>query len=941
MPMLQADAAEAARSISVAESRKGASARPLPADGPVIATTSARGKVADAPRGRPSSAAASSTGMKSKTNNTKVGGNGGGGGTKTAGAKVVAAKQTARPSTATSSSRTGAKHGRAVGLEELQAAAAATSAADETYTVKQLRLLEAEMSHLRATIDVLLESRGVPAGENGPITSSGLLVGGATLSTPAVDDERASLAVARHEEHLSLGLVSSTLNDKHRHDRRVAALRKESALLSNPKTMADASRADYTRDPLSMLMGRVAAAEPTPFILPNAVDLDAAEPPQRRPSFNKTKNTSRASASGSASVVGGGGGSRAGSRASSRANSPTGSPANKVKEFTNAAMTTTAAEPAALILLERTHMPAASPAARPASAPHAHFEHLSATEMKARKLASEQAVALPAGLAGRRSASTNAAPLSKAELDAKYSGLPGLKKATVATTSLKGFAFAGHAPGMSIRESNVWRMVEEKRAKEAEALKWKFTAQRIAPATADIGLFARIMAKNEERRRIEHDRKAAYAAAHFKPFTIVTAHCDEAAARLAAKRAEADLALQRELAASRVFTPNPVPASTSNPDSMFFRILQREADRGERTSAAARALAATSSLPPRMASGVVEDARKAAAKLAEREAAEKAEQLNATFHANPIPDLAGMYATFKGSCERARVAVTSAWRAVETKPFSFDAPERVAGEKARHDALIREYELVTSRSMDLRKMSRAFADGAELVDGVHPPARRYTGGTHGTLGVNPFLEGNMLMGHASARFAESRRPASAPPQTITEKLSKSSAPPAAMTKSVKLKALAVQAKLRGQQEAALRAELNQESIGAYNKKCNARFTPLFEDLERTRVPIPLAWQQDSVTAAASARAIAFRAKSTALAKIIQDRVASVADRPLMMLSSSEEAAANAAKVQALVKVAKLSSSMMDRTVRNASSRSALRGNENEGPDEHVALAASG
>jgi hypothetical protein len=109
---------------------------------------------------------------------------------------------------------------------------------------------------------------------------------------------------------------------------------------------------------------------------------------------------------------------------------------------------------------------------------------------------------------------------------------------------------------MSIREANVLRMVEEKRAEAARARAFRFRAGPIAPATADLGLFARIMARNEERRRLEHDRKAAYAAAHFKPFTVVTAHCEEAAARVAAKRAEAALALERELAASVVFTAN-------------------------------------------------------------------------------------------------------------------------------------------------------------------------------------------------------------------------------------------------------------------------------------------------------------------------------------------------------------------------------------------------
>jgi hypothetical protein len=369
---------------------------------------------------------------------------------------------------------------------------------------------------------------------------------------------------------------------------------------------------------------------------------------------------------------------------------------------------------------------------------------------------------------------------------------------------------------------------------------------------------------------------------------------------VAAFRAEAELRQQRELAASRVFLANAVPDSTSNPDSMFFDILRREAERPERVAANARMLAATAALPPRMESGIHEDKRKAAEKAARLAAAARAEMDKARFTANPIPDFPALQESFKASCEAARVSVTAAWKPVTVAPYSFDEPGRVAAEKARKDAIRHEHELKTSRSMDLRKRSRAFGDGDDLV-GDRPPGFARTGGLRGTLGVNPLLEASAALGATLARA----RPASAP-TSITAKLSVSSAPPSAMTKSVQLKALAVQAKLRAQQGAALGVELRDEAYDASNKRSNAHFTPIFTTMEAERNPVPLAWQMDSVSAAASERAVAFRKRAADGAAAIRAVVARVqaADRPLMMVAAQEEAAAERARVAALVRVAK-------------------------------------
>jgi hypothetical protein len=70
------------------------------------------------------------------------------------------------------------------------------------------------------------------------------------------------------------------------------------------------------------------------------------------------------------------------------------------------------------------------------------------------------------------------------------------------------FTFSESKKG--IREAKIAADLDAKRAAEAAAATYKFKAMPIAPATADLGLFNRIMMKNEKRRKEEHDKKAAY-----------------------------------------------------------------------------------------------------------------------------------------------------------------------------------------------------------------------------------------------------------------------------------------------------------------------------------------------------------------------------------------------------------------------------------------------
>jgi len=183
-----------------------------------------------------------------------------------------------------------------------------------------------------------------------------------------------------------------------------------------------------------------------------------------------------------------------------------------------------------------------------------------------------------------------------------------------------------------------------------------------------------------------------------------------------------------------------------------------------------------------------------------------------------------------------------------------------------------------------------------------------------------------------------------------------------MTKSVKLKALAVQAKLRAAQDAALRAELADEAFDAHNKAANRRFTPLFTDIEyergverahltgdvEARAPTPLAWQLDNVMASASEAAQRFRRASAARARDLAEKVAAIEDRPLMMLSAAEDAAADRARVDALVKLSKDAAKHADYVaeLRKRAGRAPLGGSgrapgaENGGADDAAATEAA-
>ncbi len=803
------------------------------------------------------------------------------------------------------------------------------SGGDEAgYTAKRLKELEAEMAQLRATIDTLYEAQGgAPRGVSPPpvflregtvsgAPVSGLRVGDASLSAGAPAESataRAHLAAALHDENMHLASVQSTLSDKHRHDKRVVALQKESMLLQDPSTLAAAASAQYTRDSVENLMQRTApVAQPLPA--PPVVAAVEAGARNRRASMASVH-------SGGGEGGGGGGGAFAVVRAA--ALKPL-SAAEGVEVATAAAAPVAAAASASAAAGGAAAAGAARAATAPAGARRGADHHPGQVRAAAPAATRPSAAPPLAPAEGDGSGAPPPSPRralspakpSKKELEAQYAGLPGLTKKVAATTVSQTFSFSESKKG--IREAKVQEMIDAKRAAEAAAATYKFKAMPIAPATADLGLFNRIMAKQAARREKEHAAKAAYAAAHFMPFTIVTAHCDEHAARQAARRAKEELEAAREREAAVKFKANPMSSNTARPGGMLLGVVKKkavavalvgavakpkkvvvekevtmwlpasEAGRAERCTANARASASLAKLPPRMALAEERTRARGAERAARVAAEEAAARAAGTFHPVPLPAFDRLYERFARSCSEARVRVTSAWKPVETAPFSFDRPEKCAADAARRDVWVREFERSTSRALDVRRRSVAYEQGEDLAGdkrpGSAPPPRA---GRKGTLGVNLINEATAAL--SATRDARARRNsvgASGGGRAVLA----AAPPPATMTRSVKLKMAAVQARMREQQEAVFAAELADEAYADVDRAATAKLAPTFQALERARLTDPdtgallkLSWYMDHVTAAASERRRVFTEETKRRAAMIRERVeAAKANRPLVM-----------------------------------------------------------
>ena len=981
MPILDSLAAQEARAGMEAR----AAARPQPPhtappprEGPVTATHSTRaplGGAAAAKAGsrRPGTAAAPTRGRSS-----------GGAGA-----------ASSRPSTAAGGSRRGAGSGSssATGSSPRAALMPRKAADGESFTALQLKTLEAEMAHLRATIDVLLEAKGVVAppaegSSSGSSSSSpqgrgvspvsSLRLGESSLAAGAAAagiTERSAAALALHQENMALPSVSATLSEKQRHDARLAALRRESSVLRDPATMAAAAGSHYTRDSMDPLMEPTPATSSAPLAMPSPVPASASSPAPggRRASLSSRRNSL---ASAGAPLEGGAGG-RSGRSSSSSSSSSSGLPRAPVGGGSSGGgATSTSNLPSSPSMADTLRSTAgslskaqaylASTSGTGAGAASSSRSRSSSARKAQAGAPRQRSAASPApaaaaaaaalGATGSGSPSSPSRKPSRKELESMYSGLPGLSKQVAGTTRATAFSFtAPGSPRHSIREAKVHADIAAAAAELESHLHYKFKAGPIAPATADLGLFARIMAKQEARRELEHAQKAAYAAAHFRPFDIVNGHCEEAAARAAARRAKEEVEVARELKECVKFKANRLSGATARPEGMVLvqrsrkkKVVEvrlakarevfvsepvtvwmptREVGREERIRAEGRASAALASLPPRMALAVEEQARKDKEREARLAEEERLDRLAHAFHPAPAPNFEDKQARFQAMCDKARMAVTAARAASTWEAFSFDTPAAKAAQAARRDRWVKEAELATSTAMPLRKLSSAYAEGQDLVgDGGGRPAsasassRLHGGGLKGTLGVNPLLEATAAMSALTAKAASlRRRPASAGASLGSSGAGGSGgseAPPAAMTKSVRLKMAAVQARLREAQEAQLAAERADEAYARVDRQCSVRLGPTFSAMERERLteydssgaPVgvrQLSWYLDSVTATASERAAHFRAASARTAADLKARVqAAQQDRPLVMQRATLQLAKDKARVGALLKTAR-------------------------------------
>jgi hypothetical protein len=445
------------------------------------------------------------------------------------------------------------------------------------------------------------------------------------------------------------------------------------------------------------------------------------------------------------------------------------------------------------------------------------------------------------------------------------------------------------------------------------------------------------MGKMEAKRRLEHEARTAELASSTKPFTQLMEHEEVMRTRSAAARARLELAAQKELAEGRRFRAVPVPATTTAPDGAYVQSQRREAERPQRVASAARALAASASLPPRMALAQEAEKRRQAEREARVKAEEAAERRLARFTANGLPDFGQLHASTEAGLRDTR----KGFAATVPQPFGFDSAARVAAEAGRKEARQREWELATSPSLVLRSRG-----GAGLGPGTARPASAGArgrgvsasrslgglpsgGGGYGAGGGAAGAELEMTMRSAASAFAAggggslSARPSSAKPRRHSNasgllggtggggglnasiSLSLAQAPPAAMTRTVQLRMLEVQRRVRERQaEERAEAEAAEERARRVRDATRA-IAPIVTRLEAERNPIPLAWQGGAVTNAAS---LARREFERTAARNLAEQKARIAQaeaaRPLLMLRSTLELRREEARRSALIDAAR-------------------------------------
>jgi len=735
----------------------------------------------------------------------------------------------------------------------------------ETFAAAQIRQLEEEVSHLRDTIDVLLEARG-----GGPKVASASSASSASIgvmsprrSAVVTSDKAARVrsSINKHED--TSKLVADTLGDKKKRDQKIVALEKESNRLRDPNTLAAALKPSYKRMDDSKLHLKLVSPRKTsvgvstsgavtsPVTAPGSADEAAAD---------ALKETAEAAADADAAE-------ETAALASTSVNAIT---------KKSAKSTTKKARPGSARALSST-------ANRQLESKDADDDVLAATARSTKK-------------------SKTASAGNEENLESTQRKRPSTASARLRSTgnqtssnmkeTVKEFSFVkalSQERALGIRESKFMAELEKKAQAEEEALKYVMKPTEIPASTLDPDLFKVINEKTEARRHALHEARAQKLASSFKPFSLVIQHCDELAARQAARKARFELQLDKELAEGRKFRAVPIPSTMTNPDGMFFRLIKREQERPERIKSMARAFFSEAALPPRMQLSIENQKRKDAERAARLKAEEEEDKRKHAFRRNSLPDLDGIYQKFASSLLQARTAAGVKL----PEPFSFDQPERIKADLARKEKWVREYNLLTSTSMTLRKESKAYAEGVDVVG---------EGGGERQIEAARTMR-RMSAGDALGSTSRSQSEPAKKKLSIAEIMAKSTAPPAAMTRSVQLKVIDLQKRQMAQQEEARSRALADEESRRFFKNSTAKFAPLIQEKEKQRLSNfkPLIWEADPIAVKHSSALLESKKRDREFARTMKAlTLRAGADRtPLFIDAGVSEKAKEAAAIAAL------------------------------------------
>jgi hypothetical protein len=740
----------------------------------------------------------------------------------------------------------------------------------ETFAAAQIRQLEEEVSHLRETIDVLLEARGGPKVASASSASSASIGVMSPRRSAVVTSDKAARVrsnINKHEE--TSKMVADTLGDKKKRDQKIVALEKESNRLRDPNTLAAALKPSYKRMDESKLHLKMVSPKKTSI----GVSTSGAI-------------SSPVSAPGSADEAA----------------------SDAIMETADAAVNADAAEEAAA--LASTSITAITKKAssskntstkktRPGSARALSSSSNRQVETKD----SEDDVLAATTRSVKKNKSSHSGNEENDEINTNtHRKRPSTASARLRSTgnqtssnikeTVKEFSFVktlSQERALGIRESKFMAELEKKALAEEDMLKYVMKPTEIPASTRDPDLFKVINEKTEARRHALHEARAQKLASSFKPFSLVIQHCDELAARQAARKARFELQLDKELAEGRKFRAVPIPSTMTNPDGMFFRLIKREQERPERIKSMARAFFAEAALPPRMQLSIENQKRRDAERSARLKAEEEEDKRKHAFRRNSLPDLDGIYQKFASSLLQARTAAGVKL----PEPFSFDQPERIKADLARKEKWVREYNLLTSTSMTLRKESKAYAEGIDVVG---------EGGGEKQIEAARTMR-RMSAGDALGSTSRSQSEPAKKKQSIAEIMAKSTAPPAAMTRSVQLRVIDLQKRQMAQQEEARNRALADEESRRFFKEATAKFAPLIQEKEKERLSNfkPLIWEADPIAVRHSSAALESKKRDREFAKTMKALTARAGcDRtPLFIDAGVSEKAKEAAAIAAL------------------------------------------